>query len=245
MKTWEDKIDISKDQWRDLLSNEEVIKKEDFNLLKQVYFSKNHMATGSQLAKLMDMGHHGPLNLQVGRMSKRIIERLNVETSKRSDGRDRWWHVPFLGMKDEEGFHWILRPELKAAMDTILKENESFNFHNKLEFNISETHFEGAKKQVYANAYERNPIARKKCISHYGWKCVICGFDFIATYGEIGENTIHVHHKKPLSEISDQYIVDPVKDLIPVCPNCHVIIHKKTPPYTMEEVKEMIERNKK
>jgi len=244
VKTWEDKIDISKDQWRELLSSEEIIKKEDFNLLKKIYFSKNHMVTGIQLAKLMDMSHHGPLNLQVGRMSKRIIKRLNVETSKRSDGRDRWWHVPFLGMKDDEGFHWILRPELKAAMDNILG-NESFNSPEELEFNISEAYFEGAKKQIYVNAYERNLTARNKCISYYGWKCVICGFDFIATYGKIGENTIHVHHKKPLSEISDQYIVDPVRDLVPVCPNCHVIIHKRTPPYTVEEVKHMIERNKK
>ena len=55
---------------------------------------------------------------------------------------------------------------------------------------------------------------------------------------------IEVHHRKPLYEIKEDYVVDPVKDLVPVCPNCHMVIHsKKDGVYTVEEVKSMLHRN--
>ena len=100
--------------------------------------------------------------------------------------------------------------------------------------------YEGAKKQIVVNAYERNSVAREQCIAYYGYKCSVCGFDFGKTYGEIGERYIHVHHLKPLSEIGQQYLVDPITDLRPVCPNCHAMIHKRTPPYRIDELKKII-----
>ncbi len=86
---------------------------------------------------------------------------------------------------------------------------------------------EGACHQVYTTRYERNPIARNRCIELNGCKCSICGFDFEKTYGEIGKGFIHVHHIVPVSEIKESYRVDYEKDLIPVCPNCHAMLHRK------------------
>ena len=105
-----------------------------------------------------------------------------------------------------------------------------------------ENFYEGAITQIYVNSYERNRKARNECVRHYGARCIICGFDFEKTYGEIGRNIIHVHHLIPLSEIGKKYNVDPIKDLRPVCPNCHVIIHKSNHPYSIDEVKEMIKK---
>jgi predicted HNH restriction endonuclease len=85
---------------------------------------------------------------------------------------------------------------------------------------------EGAKKQITVNAYERNQKAREKCIKEYGYACSVCEFNFEEVYGEIGTGYIHVHHLKPLSEINEEYEVDPFEDLIPVCPNCHCMLHK-------------------
>lgn len=100
---------------------------------------------------------------------------------------------------------------------------------------------EGGKKQITINAYERNPYARKKCIEYFGAKCVVCGFDFAKVYGDDFSGIIHVHHIKPLSEISDEYIIDPIRDLVPVCPNCHLVIHSKPDGvYTIEEVKQLM-----
>ena len=104
------------------------------------------------------------------------------------------------------------------------------------ELDKSESLFEGMKKTVSVNIYERNQEARTKCIECYGFKSVVCGCDFEKVYGDIGKGFIHVHHLTQLSDIGQGYEVDPVKDLRPVCPNCHAMLHKKSPPYTIDEM---------
>jgi len=106
--------------------------------------------------------------------------------------------------------------------------------------------FEGAKRQITVNAYERNSKARAKCIEYYKKLnngkivCQICDFDFGAFYGEEMEGKIHVHHLKPLYEIGEGYEVDAINDLIPICPNCHLVVHSKEPAYTPEEIKKCL-----
>lgn len=104
---------------------------------------------------------------------------------------------------------------------------------------------EGAKKQITVNAYERSASARKKCIEHHGCYCAICNLNFAHLYGDLGEGFIHVHHIKPLSEINNEYKLDPVKDLIPVCPNCHAMIHQTKPVKGIDEMKKIIEIGKR
>ncbi|MDJ0530571.1 MAG: HNH endonuclease, partial [Microcystis sp. M53600_WE12] len=70
--------------------------------------------------------------------------------------------------------------------------------------------------------------------------CFVCGFDFSKVYGELGDGFIHVHHLRPLSEIKQQYRVDPINDLRPVCPNCHAMIHRRTPPLSIKELQEVL-----
>ncbi len=90
-----------------------------------------------------------------------------------------------------------------------------------------EHYSEGTAISVTVNKYERNPKARKKCLDHFGVKCKVCDLSFAARYGvELGAGFIHVHHIVPLSKIGKGYKVDPVKDLVPVCPNCHAMLHK-------------------
>lgn len=102
---------------------------------------------------------------------------------------------------------------------------------------------EGAAEEVLSKRFERNPAARRRCIAVHGTTCQICGFDFGAVYGPEFHGTIDVHHKVPLSEIREDYVVDPVEDLIPVCPNCHRILHSKPGGvYTVDEVKQMLKR---
>lgn len=99
--------------------------------------------------------------------------------------------------------------------------------------------FEGTKKQVLVNAYERNPEARKQCIKKYGYDCSVCGFNFEKIYGVLGENFIHVHHLVQISDIGQEYEINPIEDLRPVCPNCHAMLHKKNPPYSINELKDI------
>lgn len=108
------------------------------------------------------------------------------------------------------------------------------------EIDETEIHTEGTVAQVLVNRYERDPKARKKCIVEYGAICQVCDMDFEATYGTIGEGFIHVHHIKQISDVGEAYEIDPVKDLIPVCPNCHAMLHKRRPPFSIEELKNIL-----
>lgn len=99
---------------------------------------------------------------------------------------------------------------------------------------------EGKAKKVLVNSFERNPIARKKCIEHYGLNCQVCNFNFKDKFGKLGNNFIHVHHKINIALIGDEYSVNPITDLIPVCPNCHAMLHKRNPAYSIEELKNIM-----
>lgn len=102
----------------------------------------------------------------------------------------------------------------------------------------TEKYSEGTALKVWVNRYERNRLARGKCIASKGCKCAVCGMDFEKVYGEVGRGFIHVHHTIPISSIGKDYEIDPEHDLVPVCPNCHTMLHKKEPPYTIAELRE-------
>lgn len=109
----------------------------------------------------------------------------------------------------------------------------------------AETYIEGAKTQVIVNSYERDPQARQACIDHHGTSCKCCGFNFEKFYGEYGKGFIHVHHIKPIHTLGDNYNVDPISDLIPLCPNCHAMIHRGSKVLTLDTLKEIIKKNEK
>ncbi len=89
---------------------------------------------------------------------------------------------------------------------------------------------EGAITMTKVLAYERNAKARTMCIEHYGYDCAACGMNFEHVYGELGRDFIHVHHLRELSSIRAEYEVDPIKDLRPICPNCHAMVHRRRDP---------------
>jgi 5-methylcytosine-specific restriction protein A len=107
---------------------------------------------------------------------------------------------------------------------------------------------EGDVDTVLADVYERNEAARRACIAHYGATCQACKLDFMQRYGKIGQDFIHVHHLTPLSEIGVDHVVHPIKDLRPVCPNCHAMLHRNRhgmPPLSIDALREILQRQDK
>lgn len=100
--------------------------------------------------------------------------------------------------------------------------------------------FEGTQRSITHTIYERMPRLRKFCINHYTVKgrieCQVCGFDFASVYGSLGEGFIEIHHKTPLSKLYKPTEINPIEDLIPVCSNCHRMIHRHTEALTIEEL---------
>lgn len=103
---------------------------------------------------------------------------------------------------------------------------------------------EGQLREGSVNRYERDPEARAACLRHYGsYLCQICGFDFERTYGSIGKEFIHVHHLRPIAILGQKgsASIDPAKEMLPVCPNCHAMLHTRRPePWTPEEIRKML-----
>lgn len=86
---------------------------------------------------------------------------------------------------------------------------------------------EGKKIQFYTTKYERSPQLRERALEIHGYQCSVCNFDFENTYGEIGKGYIEIHHVMPLFSFTEEKTIDPQKDLIPICSNCHRMIHRK------------------
>jgi len=160
---------------------------------------------------------------------------------------DGWREVVRSGVEVKGLADAVPRPQIRLAAFQIpkplfetIKLQLQAEYHSAEEIE-AETHFkEGAVKQVRVNAYERNAEARKAGIAHYGRKCAVCRFDFGERYGELGEGFIHVHHLRELATIAQQYGVNPIEDLRPVCPNCHAMLHRKVPAMSIEELKAVV-----
>jgi 5-methylcytosine-specific restriction protein A len=103
---------------------------------------------------------------------------------------------------------------------------------------------EGKMAIIKMKRYERNPLNRTACILAKGMRCWVCDMDFQSIYGQIGLGYIHVHHIIPVSKMGEGYLVDPVNDLVPVCPNCHVMLHRTDPPLEIGTLKEIYISNK-
>jgi 5-methylcytosine-specific restriction protein A len=99
---------------------------------------------------------------------------------------------------------------------------------------------EGALVRVVANRYERDPRNRALAIAIHGTICRGCGFDFEAVYGAIGRGYIELHHVVPVAKMGEHYRVNPTTDLVPVCPNCHAMLHRRNPPLTVEQLQRLI-----
>jgi hypothetical protein len=130
----------------------------------------------------------------------------------------------------------LLEDQFKKILD-LTGQPKEFGEVTLAEELPARTYPEGAASHIIVNAYERNPAALEVCKAHYGTRCQVCGLDMSERYGDIGKGFIHVHHLKQLSKVGAKYEVDPIADLRPVCPNCHAMLHRKTPPLTINELK--------
>ena len=103
------------------------------------------------------------------------------------------------------------------------------------------------KKETERTEHSRDRNEKEECIRFHGTTCAICGFSFKKEYGKIGEDYIEVHHLKPVADYINAAvrIVNPVFDLRPVCANCHRMLHRRTPPYSIVEMSEVRTRARK
>ena len=204
-------------------------------MLRAHYYAPNRTVTAAQLSKAVGYGTYNAANLNYGKLGRLVGEQLDWLPSERSG-------VLLTFKKTANEWHWTMRPEVAQALELLgwVKAVDLLpdELHEDALEDLSIS--EGDVRRVSVNAYERNPKARKRCIEYYGTSCCICGFNFGKKYGELAEGFIHVHHLRSLSEVGARYEVDP-EDLRPVCPNCHAVLHQRTPAFSIEEVRSLLE----
>jgi len=161
----------------------------------------------------------------------------------RWDTRDKEWL--FLGspnsIKSYEDNAFIA-PEKKSIKFTFRFNYTSTGNNDDLgPEGFIQTRLEGKKSTVLVNKYERDPKLRLECIKHHGCVCNACGFDFEKAYGPLGKDFCHIHHLSPLHTLMSETEINPLTDLIPLCANCHNVIHRVNPPLGIDKLKELIQ----
>ncbi|WP_080423448.1 HNH endonuclease [Burkholderia ubonensis] len=99
---------------------------------------------------------------------------------------------------------------------------------------------EGARTRIEVNRYERDRRNRVAALAIHGYSCMACNLDMEEKYGPIAAGMIEVHHVTPVSALGAGYIVDPATDLIPLCPNCHAVVHRHSPPLSLVALRKIL-----
>lgn len=227
-------------EWIEILQNDKLTNELDLSIFQALYSFQDSKAYASQIALILETTHP-PLNLEIGRYAKRIAEYYEINFTIRSAEKFKFWDLFFNGWDEGTKFVWQLRPELVEALEATGLTGDEI-YPDEFPKESIEELFEGIKRTVTVNSYERNSKARQLCVKHWKAICAVCSFDFEKIYGEIAKGFIHVHHLTPVSKIGKSYQVDPINDLIPVCPNCHSMLHRHEPPLSIEELKSLITR---
>lgn len=233
---------FSTDEWIEIIQNKDITQAKNIEILQVMYSFEGHKAAASQVGLILGYGGKNPaspVNALIGYWGKRLIQKRPIELSKRDNGTERKWDIFFNGWQENKFFIWEIKTELIEALERLSLTNQE-NYAEEIPSNKPLKLIEGIKKTITINAYERNTIARQKCIEYWKAICSVCDFNFENKYGEIGKGFIHVHHLVPIADIGTSYQVDPIEDLRPVCPNCHAMLHKRNPPISIEELKEII-----
>lgn len=215
-------------------------------------FFEIHQFIANYLAKYNDSYESLKLGNQI-QVHEFIGKKLNVEAASFKMLRDEYdgFYNHRKGFPNPEKRK--SRVEYKTKFDNF-EQKDYLNkilqiLHNPISFELQQyndenldldLYQEGSKIKVTLNKYERNIKAKNKCIEIHGRKCFVCGFSDYEKFGtKIG--IIEVHHLIPISEIKENYIINPIDDLIPLCPNCHRAIHSKIPAYSIQELQKIIQ----
>jgi hypothetical protein len=212
------------------------------SVLLALYAAPGHEARNADIAEAIS-SEMLPVNGALGRLGGKAVDYLKINLPDRAlpshaiawFGRpDGYWYsvmhdsvraaIVALGWADEAareyGEFWRGNRGTNPAAATGAGQTDEAGTE-------TETYLEGRRREHLRVSRARNGRARDECIAHYGPHCDVCIFDFEVAYGERGRAFIEVHHLELVSgQQEEEYEIDPIKDLRPVCSNCHRMLHR-------------------
>ncbi|MBL7763418.1 MAG: HNH endonuclease [Chitinophagaceae bacterium] len=253
-----DDLNLTVEQYQDAIKN--ALSYRQVELLQILYAFPNSTATAKELAAVISPKNPSPIvaSGQIGKIGKAIATYLGVTPWLYHNGKNEtpaYFSLvgPYFaseGKLSNERPGWEMKENLRTALESLNlvgHDEEDVQTTEKLpteeQFDHQLFYKEGKVVQVFVNRYERNQKARLECIKHHGDSCFVCGFSFGQFYGDTAKGFIHVHHKTQLSDIGEEYEVDPINDLVPLCANCHSVVHLTNPALTVEELKRLTKKS--
>lgn len=86
---------------------------------------------------------------------------------------------------------------------------------------------------------EENFMWRIETMKYHGNQCALCGMDYVEIYGDPGKGRMQIHLREDLE--GEEIHPHVATDLMPICANCHDIVHGGMDP---EELAAMIRLNR-
>ena len=161
-----------------------------------------------------------------------------IYLEERHIDRTNYWRDNAVRPISETTFNEIL--DLAQLPVDVSVPNHSNPVTNDLQ-NKLESNEEGHPSKRYVTVYERDNKNRRQALAIHGCTCFACGFNFGEMYGEYAKGYIQIHHVKPVSELGGSKAINPETDLIPLCANCHAVVHRrKEKTLSLEEIRSMI-----
>lgn len=162
------------------------------------------------------------LNIKVTRQSVEDI--LAPDTKK----EDIWWLNFYCRLTEDQQKDYLLFADILFSLIFLL-----------LPYDIERVQ-EGRTFEEISKTYERSRVNRALCLAYHGYDCMACGVNLRQLYSGLASDFIHVHHLNPVAS-SGITKPDPIREMVPLCPNCHCVAHKRNPPYTITEIQNMMQ----
>lgn len=203
-------------------------------LISCIVINKDQLKPGLGFFKLYS-------DLTGRKLKKEDSDKIWIEESKKCF-RCKNWNKLLLELSSD---HYV-----KFETNKV-KSISSQELENRDKYDDKRLYYEGKerlKKHIKLEK-ERNSLVIKDAKRAFFKKhgrlyCQICGFDFREVYGEVGKNFAEGHHKKMVADMDKEGETITIDDIAIVCSNCHAMLHRSNPPISVEELKNIVEKNR-
>lgn len=210
-------------------------------ILRALMAAPQRTASAGEIAKQLGLRHHLTVNAALANMGTSVLEFMNLNPFEAAELFPKPWHI--LAIKGHpgsiKGFPWQLRPEVIDGLTGLGFPDESrYDSDERIAANGLT---EAVSGMSWVETRRRNALARTQCLAIHTPVCAVCGMNFGLVYGANFRDCIHVHHLVPMAAAAGPRTVDPSTDLVPVCPNCHAVIHAHGEIRSISEVRALIQ----
>lgn len=194
------------------------------------YYKNGPFEDANIIAAVLNYKGFGAVNLHVGAIGKYFSDFSGVESDREYEYKNKIRPAYFHFMHDHYKDGWDLVPRLRKAIENLkwpgAIEDEEFEIiPGEEQYVTRQMITEGRMVRVLVNRYERDRTIIAKATKIHGRTCAGCKMDFKSVYGSDIPEIIHFHHIRPLAVLKNETTKDVVKDIVPLCPNCHAVVH--------------------